>query len=136
MNDFTEAGGGGLFVALKRIAALLLSSGKTRLELLANEIEEEKLRALQLLLIALCVAFFLCAGTLTAILFLTALFWESRLVVLGLSCAGFMLLGLFFLQRFKQAWQRPDRMFAASLAELQEDLRQLKAAVGHEPPTE
>ena len=49
MSDMQGGENSGLFAALKNIAATLLVSGKTRLELLGNEIEEEKLRAMQLL---------------------------------------------------------------------------------------
>ncbi len=136
MNDPSGAGGGGLFAALKRIAALLLSSGRTRLELFANELEEEKLRLFRLLLLAWALAFSLGVAVLTGVLFLTALFWESRLWVLGFSCAVFAACAFFSLRCFRQSWQRPETMFAASLAELQEDLRQLKAAVAHESPAE
>jgi len=130
MSDIPGGEGGGLFSALKNIAATVLASGKTRLELLSNELEEEKLRAVNLLVVVLAMAFCLCAGTLIAVLFLTALFWENRLFVLGASGVFFLFLGFVFFGMFKRAIQRPEKMFAASIAELQEDLRQLKAAVG------
>lgn len=122
----------GLFAALKGIAATLLVSGKTRLELLGNEIEEEKLRAIHLLLLAQSMAFCLAVGVLLAVGLFTLLLWDSRLLVVGLSSLVFLVLGGFFYARFKRATQRSDRAFAASIAELQEDLRQLKAAAGHE----
>ncbi len=128
--------GAGLFAALKNSAATLLAIGKTRLELLGNEIEEEKLRAINLLLMAQGIVFCLCAGTLIAVFFLCALFWENRLFVLAAAAGFFLVLGLVFFALFKRAIQRPEKMFAASIAEMQEDLRQLKAAVGHESPLE
>ena len=57
----------GLFAALKNIAATLLAGGKTRLELLGNEIEEEKLRAMQLILMAQGMVFCFGVGTLLAV---------------------------------------------------------------------
>ena len=122
----------GLFAALKNIAATLLAGGKTRLELLGNEIEEEKLRAMQLLLVAQGMVFCFGVGTLLAIALLTALFWDSRLLVLAASAALFLVFGGVFYTLFKRATHRPQHIFAASIAELQEDLHQLKAAVGHE----
>ena len=122
----------GLFAALKDVAATLLAGGKTRLELLGNEIEEEKLRAMQLILVAQGMVFCFGVGTLLAVALLTALFWDSRLLVLGASAAVFLVLGGVFYAAFKLATQRPEHIFAASIAELQEDLHQLKAAVGHE----
>lgn len=130
MIEIPGGGGGGLFSALKNICATLLDTGKTRLELLANEFEEEKLRAARLILVALGMAFFLSAGTLIVVLFLTALFWDDRLVVLGASGAFFLLLGFVLFGLFKRLLQRPEKAFAASIAELQEDLRQLKAVMG------
>ena len=128
--------GPGLFAALKNSAATLLAIGKTRLELLGNEIEEEKLRAINLLLMAQGIVFCFCAGTLIAVFFLCALFWENRLFVLAAAAGFFLVLGLVFFALFKRAIQRPEKMFAASIAEMQEDLRHLKAAVGHESPLE
>ena len=136
MSDFQGAENSGLFSALKNVAATLLASGKTRLELLGNEIEEEKLRIIELLLMAQGMAFCFGVGTLIAVFFFTALFWENRLLVLGLAAAFFLLLSAVFYTRFKRATQRPEHLFAASIAELQEDLRQLKAAAGHEPPAQ
>ncbi len=125
---------GGLLSALKNIAATLLASGKTRLELLSNEIEEGKLRAIQMGMLAGGALFCFAMGIVLVVALLVALFWEQRLAVLGLFSAAFLALGGYFLTRLKQASQRPDKMFAASLAELEEDLRQLKSMAGHEPP--
>ena len=132
MKDIPGGEGGGLFAALKNIVATVLASGKTRLELLSNELEEEKLRAVNLLVVVLGMVFCLSAGTLIAVFFLTALFWDNRLFVLGASGVFFLLLGFVLFGLFKRAMQRPEKMFAASIAELQEDLRQLKAAVGQD----
>lgn len=126
----------GLFAALKNIAATLLAGGKTRLELLGNEIEEEKLRALQLILVVQGMLFCFGVATLLAVALLTLLFWDSRLAVLTASTALFLGFGAFFYFQFKRATHRAEHIFAASIAELQEDLRQLKTAVDHESPAQ
>lgn len=131
----TESGeSGGLFAALKNIAATLLASGKTRLELLSNELEGEKLRAIQLVLLSQAMAFCIGVGTLLVIALLTVIFWDDKLMVLGVFAGVFFVLGGVFYSLVKRATQRPERVFAASIAELQEDLRQLKVAAGYEPP--
>ena len=133
----SESQGGensGLFAALKNIAATLLASGKTRLELLGNEIEEEKLRAIQLVLMAQAMVFCFGVGAVLAVALLAALFWDSRFLLLSASVAFFLILGGIFYMSFKRATHRPDRVFSASIAELQEDIRELKAALAHEPP--
>lgn len=133
MSDHQGNETSGLLAALKNIVATLLASGKTRLELLGNEIEEEKLRAIHLVLMAQGMVFCFGVGVLLAVALLTALFWDSRLLLLGVSAGLFLVLGGVFYGRFKNLARRSEPMFAASIAELQEDIRQLKAAAGHEP---
>jgi uncharacterized membrane protein YqjE len=132
MSDNPGGEGGGLFAALKNIATTLLAGGKTRLELLGNEIEEEKRRAVYLFVMAQAMLFCCGIGVLLAVALLTALFWDNRLLVLGTATALFLVLAVIFYGRVTRATQRPEGIFAASIAELQEDLRQLKAALGHE----
>jgi uncharacterized membrane protein YqjE len=132
MSDNPAGTGGGLFTALKNITATLLAGGKTRLELLGNEIEEEKQRALQLFVFAQAMLFCCGVGLLLAIALLTAVFWDNRVLVLGATSAFFLVFAGIFYTLVTRATQRPERVFAASIAELQEDLRQLKAALGHE----
>ena len=134
MSDVQGGAAGGLLSALKNMAATLLASGKTRLELIANELQVEKLRTIQLVLMAMAMVFCFGLALILGVALLVALFWEQRLLLLGIFSGLFFALAGFFLYRFKQATRRPDKMFAASLAELQEDLRQLRAMVGHEPP--
>jgi len=136
MTDHTGGEANGLFAALKGVAATLLASGKTRLELLGNEVEEEKLRAIQLLLMAQGMVFCFGVGVILAVALISSAFWDNRLLVLGLFALLFLLGGGIFYSRFRKATQPPARVFAASLAELQEDLRQLKAAMANEPPAE
>ena len=135
MSDVQGGTAGGLLSALKSMAATLLASGKTRLELIANELQVEKLRTIQLVLMAMGMVFCFGLALILGAALLVALFWEQRLLLLGIFSGLFFALAGFFLYRFKQETQRPDKIFAASLAELQEDLRQLRAMVGHEPPT-
>jgi uncharacterized membrane protein YqjE len=125
---------GGLLEALKNLAVTAVEGAKTRLELIANEIEEGKQRAVETVLYAQGLVFCLAAAVLFAVFFLTAVFWEHRVVVLGAATLVFALLAACFFVLFKRATQRPEQIFAASINELRNDLRQLKAAVGYEPP--
>lgn len=118
----------GVFALASGLAATLLASGRTRLELLGNELEEEKLRAIRLLLLAQAMVFCLGVGTLLVVALLALIFWEGRLWVAGGMGALFLLLGAVFYRIFLRATQRAEPVFAASLAELEEDIRQLKAA--------
>lgn len=126
----------GLFAALKNVAATLLASGRTRLELLGTEFEEEKLRALRLLVAALAMVFCLGVAALLLVGLLALIFWESRVVVIGGFAALFLLLGVIAYKALVHATQRTQPPFAHTLAELEEDLRQLKAAARHGSTTD
>lgn len=136
MSNSRGGENGRLFAALKNIAITVLASGKTRLELFGNEIEDEKLRAINLVLMTQGMVFCFGVGTLFTVAFLTVLFWDNRLLVLSASAALFVILGGVFFALFKRLINRPEKAFASSIAELKEDLRQLKAMVGHESPAE
>ena len=60
MSASPGGGVGGVFAAVVNLATTLLASARTRLELLSNEIEEEKLRAMRLLVAAQSMLF--CLG--------------------------------------------------------------------------
>lgn len=132
-----ESGGhnAGLFAALKNIAATLLATGRTRFELLSTELEEEKLRAIRLLIMAQAMVFCLGVATLLLVGLLAILFWDNKLFVIGGFAGLFLVLGGVFYKALVHATQRSEPAFAASLAELEEDLRQLKAAARNESTT-
>lgn len=119
---------------LKNLAATLVAAVQTRLALLANEIQTEKQLVLRQLALGMALIFFLGLGVLITVALAVSLWWDARLWVLG----GFSLLFwglagyLFALLRHSQARAAPA--FSNSLAELQEDLRQLKAATRRTAP--
>ncbi len=118
----------GLLAAARISAATLLTIGRTRLELLGNEIEEKKLRIAQLVMFLLVAAFSLTIAVLLAVVWLVVLFWEARALILGIGTLFFLLIGIYALVCARKATASPDKMFASSLAELEEDVRQLKEA--------
>lgn len=132
MSDGRESGG--LFAALRNVAATLLASGKTRLELLGNELEEQKLHVIRLFLLFQGLVLCLGVTVLLVVALITAVFWDSRVLVLGVFVGIFFVLCGVFYAMVRRAMQRPEKIFSASIAELEEDLRQLKAAAGYEPP--
>ena len=72
-----EGGREGLFAALKNSLATLIAIGKTRVELLVTEFEEEKLRLMSLWSKAVGAAFMLAVGVILAIFCLATAFWEK-----------------------------------------------------------
>ena len=133
MNETpARTGSNSLFGSARNGAAALLSTGRTRLELLGNELKEEKLRAVRLLLLSQLLAFCLAIGMILLVAMLVVIFWESRVIVLACAVGLFVVGSGFAYAALKRAMHRPDRLFAASVAELGEDLRQLKGAARDE----
>ncbi|MES2771374.1 MAG: phage holin family protein [Pseudomonadota bacterium] len=142
MSLFLGGGSGGsVLMTVKNLAVSLLSSGRTRLELLGNEIEAQKLRAIRLLLLAQASAFFFALSLLLTLAVLVLCFWENRALLLGIAaafsliCAFSLYWGFRCLLNKRTAYEGSEAdlpMFAASLAALEEDIRQLNAAVRDE----
>lgn len=121
------AGRAGFFAALKTLLATLVATGRTRLELFSVELEEEKLRVLDLLVSALAAVFVLALALVLGFVFLTVAFWEQRLLVLGGATAVMLLTGIVLVLRIRGLTARPSRLFRSSLAELDKDLEALRA---------
>lgn len=121
----------GVFEAAKAKVATLLALGHTRLELLGNELEIGGRTALRQLVLAQALLF--CAGLalVLTVAALALLFWEQRLLVVALAGGLAWALAIYCYWTLRRSNRKAEPLFAASLAELQEDLRQLKAASGH-----
>jgi uncharacterized membrane protein YqjE len=124
-------GESGAWIAAKAKAVRLLAIGQTRLELLGNELEVGRISAMRQLMLALGLSFCIGLGILLTIIGLTLLFWEQRLVVVALAGLVIWALALYFYIALRHGAQKAEPLFSASLNELQEDLRQLKAATRH-----
>jgi len=116
----------GLFAALKRVLGVLLASGRTRLALLATEVEEEKLRVLTIFAGTLAALFLAGLGIVLAIVFLAVAFWEQRLFVFGSAAVATLLVGGLLLLRVWALTRRPSSLFQASLKEIDKDIEALR----------
>lgn len=119
---------GGLFTSLRGLLATAVGLLQNRLELLAVEVQEEKLRLASLAAWGLAAVLLLCAGIVFLAIFLTVLFWDgNRLLVLGLATAALLATGLLSMLMAWRALRRGSGLFAASLAELRQDRAALDA---------
>lgn len=119
--------------SIKRSLSTLISIASTRLELLANELQEERLHLTQMLLFALFALFCFGTGILLLTVFIVVLFWDDhRLAALGVLSALFFALGLLTAVLLRSKAQAKSRLFSASLAELSKDKEQLEAS--HDQP--
>lgn len=121
--DTPNGPGGGLFQSLRRFASTGLELVQVRLELLASELEQEKLRIFDALawaaigLLLLGLGLLLGAGLLVA---LTPEPWRPlTLTLLILSCLGG---GVLMLNRARQRLASPGGLLAASRGELGQDV--------------
>ena len=104
-----------------------LQTVQTRLELLAVELQEEKLRLTGLALNTVLAGLLLGFGLVFLMVFLTVLFWEEyRLLALGVSTAVCLGGGLLAASNAARAFRSGTKLFSASLAELARDRAALK----------
>jgi len=118
----------GLMESVKRLASTLASIVSTRLELLANELQEERLRLTQIILFAALALFCFGLGVLLLTALIVALFWDDhRFAVLGALIALYFVLGAISAMLLRGKAQAESKLFSASLAELDKDRERLRA---------
>ncbi len=118
---------GGLLHSIKHLAQTLLAAAQTRLEILATEIEEERVRLEQLLLIALAAVFCLGMAVVLSVAFMVIYFWDThRLITVGMLAVTFLAMAaaLGWILRIK-AKTRP-KPFAITRGELAKDRAMLR----------
>ena len=104
-----------------------LQTAQTRLELLAVELQEEKLRLTGLALNTVLAGLLLGFGLVFLMVFLTVLFWEEhRLLALGISTAVCIGGGLIAASNAARAFRSGTKLFSPSLAELARDRAALR----------
>jgi uncharacterized membrane protein YqjE len=119
--------GAGLLDSIKRLTSTLIEIISTRLELLANELQEERLHLTQMFFLSLIVLFCFGMALLLLTIFITVLFWDDhRIAVLGGLCALFSVSGILIALLLRSKAQSRPKLFSASLAELAKDREQLE----------
>ena len=126
----------GLFAALRKIAITLLAMGQTRLELLGNEVEIQKVNAVRMLLLAQALLFCAALGVVLSVALVALLLWEQRLVVVAVFAGVFLAAAAWCYRALGRILNTQESAFSATLAELREDMRRLKTASGHATKTD
>lgn len=117
----------GLLESLKRLVSTLASIVSTRLELLAIELQEERLHLTQMYFLSLSALFCFGMGVMLLTVFVTVFFWDDhRLAVLGGLCTLFFVLGMLLTLFLRNKAHNRPKLFSASLAELAKDREQLE----------
>lgn len=113
---------GGLFASLRQLLGTVLEIGQVRLALLGNDLERQKMRIFDGLLLAALGLMLVTVGTVLLCGFVVLLFAEGyRLAALGVLTAGFLVAGVLLMRSGGQRLQSPHGMFDATLAELGQD---------------
>lgn len=116
----------GLMESLKQLAGTLVGIVRTRLELLSNEFEEERLRIRLMLLYGSIALFFFGLGIMLCTVLIVVMCWDShRDLVLGGLAALFFITGIVLSNRLCRLAREKPRLFSTSLAELADDRDQL-----------
>ncbi len=101
----------------------------TRLDLFVTELEEERERLRQTLVLILLVFFGLSFGLILLTIFIVALFWERGWVAaIGCLSALYIGVGVVAAVKLRSALLQRPGLFPATLAELAKDRDQLKAS--------
>ena len=118
--------GAGIVQSLRNLAATLVALLRTRFELLATEIEEERVRLLQLLFWAALALFFFALGIVLLVILYVAVFWDSYRITAIVTLAGvFLAAGAGATIAARNLIRARPRLFSASLDELAQDKDQL-----------
>ena len=122
----SHAASGGLFESLKTLSVSLVSIVHTRLELLSNDVAEEREQLTSFLVLVMVALGCLGVGVVLLAMLIVIAFWEShRLMALG------GLIGFFLVAGVGAGWyamhrvRTKPRLFEASLAELSKDRQHL-----------
>ena len=112
----------GILQSLRNLATTLVALLQNRLELLATDLEEERIRLLQVLFWAAGALFFFALGVLTITMFVVLLLWDShQLTGIIVLAAVFLAIGVGLAIGVYKRMHRRSRLFSASLDELTKD---------------
>lgn len=117
----------GVFDSLKSFARILLGLAQTRLEILLNELEEQRALLAREALLALAAAFLFGLGLVFTALFFVILFWDThRLLVVGLFAALFLAGAAAAYAALRAAQAERPKAFSTTLGELAKDRESLR----------
>jgi uncharacterized membrane protein YqjE len=122
---------GGLLHSIKHLAQTLLGAAQTRLEILATEIEEERARLEQMLLVAAAAAFCLAMGVVLCIALIVLYYWDThRLLAVGVLAAAFLGAGVVLGLILRDKGKSRPKPFAITRSELAKDRAMLRGPPG------
>jgi len=118
-----------LFQSLKGYLGTWVELFRTRLELFSTELEEERERLEQIIILTAASIFCLSFGVLLVTFFVVAAFWDTdyRLAVLGGLALFFLVLGGVGSVLTRRKSRLKPKLFSATLGELAKDYHHLSS---------
>jgi uncharacterized membrane protein YqjE len=127
MSTHAAPGPGGLVDALRSVAATLAAIVRVRGALFGVELGEEIERRKRLVLLAALGVVFLHTALLLATIFVAVVFWDTyRIAAVATMTAVYLGCGAAALMRFRMEAEASPPPFAATRAELDRDLADLR----------
>jgi uncharacterized membrane protein YqjE len=112
----------GIMQSLRNLATTVVALLQNRIELLATDLEEERIRLLQLLFWAAGALFFFALGVLMIAMLIVLVLWDShRLAGIIVLAAVFLALGVGLAIGVRNRMNMRSRLFSSSLDELAKD---------------
>jgi uncharacterized membrane protein YqjE len=119
--------GTGLPGSLHALGATLLALVCARVKLIAIELQEEKARAGQKLVLVVLTALFLAMGMLLAAFLVVVLFWDThRMLAAGGVTLLYLGIGSWALVRLREMNHNSPPPFSATMSEFADDLKLLR----------
>jgi uncharacterized membrane protein YqjE len=119
----------GFFSALKNTVTVFGAVLHTRLELFVTELEEERERLKQALILTLLAFFGFSLGIILLTIFVVAIFWQSGWIyAVGVLAAVYLSIGVIAGLLLRNAIAARPALFSATLEELRKDRDRLRAA--------
>lgn len=118
----------GIVESFKALLLTFVSSLYTRLEIATTELEEERERLEQLVLLGVAAVFCLCMGVLLVSLLLIALAWDTpyRMLVFSGVTALYLIAGICLGLILRAKVKSKPRLFGTTLSELAKDYESLR----------
>lgn len=112
----------GLFTSISTLLGTLLGIAQTRLELLANELEEQRMHFVTLVFYGMLMLFFFGVGLILLTLLIISFYWEShRILALCIVTASYLSIALALAISISVQVRKKPKLFAVSLSELSKD---------------
>ncbi len=116
----------GLLGSLRRALSTVVEIVKTRIELVATEIEEQKVYTTQLIVLSFLALFFFCLAVIFATLTVVIIYWDRNPVaVVGGFAVMYLVLAILLGLIWRAREKARPRFLAATLNELERDREEL-----------